>query len=195
MDPGRLQLRKSCVPILSMWKVRCSFQQMVPISELRPHPRNRNRHPPDQIQRLAKIIEHQGWRRPVRVSKLSGWVTAGHGAIEAAKLGGQKKVPVDFQEYENEDQEYADCVADNSISSWADLDLSGINADLADLGPDLDLELLGLQKFTLDAMAPPARKKVEFLAKEKDGTEDSQAEGACECPRCGARFIPGSPDQ
>src|ERR1035437_2514888 len=47
-------------------------------------------------------------------------------------------------------QEYADVQADNAIASWAELDLSGINADIADLGPDFDIDVLGLKDFTLD---------------------------------------------
>ena len=67
-------------------KVRCAHDRLVPVSERKPHPKNRNEHSKDQIKRLADIINYQGWRYPVKVSKLSGHVTSGHGRIAAAKL-------------------------------------------------------------------------------------------------------------
>lgn len=131
-------------------KIRCAYDKLVPISELKPHPKNRNDHPQDQIVRLAKVLAYQGWRYPVKVSLLSGFVTSGHGRIEAAKKNGWLEVPVNFQEYESTDQEYADLIADNSVAAWSELDLSGINADLADLGPDFDIDLLGLKDFEIE---------------------------------------------
>lgn len=130
--------------------VHCPHDALVSIKDLKAHPKNRNKHPDAQIERLAKILEYQGWRYPVKVSKRSGLVTSGHGRIEAAKANGWKQVPVSFQDYADEEQEYADVQSDNAIASWAELDLSGINADLADLGPDFDLDLLGIKDFTLD---------------------------------------------
>ena len=100
-------------------KVHCTHNQMVALSELKGHPKNRNKHPKEQIERLAKILKYQGWRYPVKVSKLSGFVTSGHGRIDAAKLNGWTSAPVNFQEYESEEQEYADVQADNAIASWA----------------------------------------------------------------------------
>jgi DNA modification methylase len=123
---------------------------MVPISELAPHPKNRNSHPKEQIDRLAAILKYQGWRYPVKVSNLSGFITSGHGRLEAARLNGWKEVPVSFQDYADEDQEYADLTADNAVASWSELDLSGINTDLADLGPDFDLDMLGIRDFVLE---------------------------------------------
>lgn len=134
---------------LSM-KVNCLFDQMIPIGDVKPHPRNRNRHPEDQIERLAKILKYQGWRYPVKISKLSGYVTSGHGRIEAAKLNGWTEVPVNFQEYENEDQEYADIIADNSIAEWSELSLADINLDIGDLDPGFDIEMLGFKDFHVE---------------------------------------------
>lgn len=124
--------------------------QLVPISTLVPHPKNPNKHPPEQVARLAEIIEFQGWRYPVKVSNRSGFVTSGHGRIEAAKLKGWTDVPVSYQDYESEAQEYADVVSDNAIAEWSDLDLSSINTDIGDLGPDFDIDLLGIKDFVLE---------------------------------------------
>ena len=130
--------------------VHCLYDKLVSTSELAPHPKNRNKHPDEQIERLAKVLKYQGWRYPVKVSKLSGFITSGHGRLLAARLNGWKEVPVNFQDYESEEQEYADVQADNAIASWAELDLAGINSDIGDLGPDFDIDLLGIEDFTLE---------------------------------------------
>lgn len=83
----------------------------------------------------------------MKVSTLSGFVTSGHGRIEAAKLLGWEKVPVVFQEYEDEKQEYADVQADNAIASWSELDLDAINEDIEELGKKFDLDFLGIEGF------------------------------------------------
>jgi hypothetical protein len=139
---------------------------------LKPNPLNRNSHPKDQVERLAKILEYQGWRYPIKVSKRSGLITSGHGRLEAAKLLKWKEVPVSFQDYDSEEQEYADTISDNSIASWSELDLSGINSDLTDLGPDFDIDLLGIKDFGVD----PAEKTEEI---EKEILFDFKIEVSC----------------
>jgi DNA modification methylase len=131
-------------------KIHCSYDRLVPIHELKPHPKNRNTHPDDQIERLAKILDYQGWRYPIKVSNQSGFITSGHGRLLAAKVLGLSEVPVNFQDYEDETQETADLTSDNAIALWAELDFSGINADIPDLGPDFDIDLLGLKDFVLE---------------------------------------------
>jgi DNA modification methylase len=131
-------------------KIRCKYDELVSPDVLKAHPKNRNKHPKEQIARLAKILDYQGWRYPVKVSLLSGYVTSGHGRIEAARHNEWEKVPVNYQEYESEEQEYADVQADNAIASWAELDLAGINTDIVDLGPDFDIDLLGIKDFVIE---------------------------------------------
>lgn len=130
--------------------VHCPHDELVKISKLKKHPKNRNSHPDAQVERLAKILEYQGFRYPVKVSKRSGFVVSGHGRILAAKKLGWKEVPVSFQDYDSDEQEYSDAVSDNSIAAWSELDLSGINNDLQDLGPDYDIDLLGIRGFILE---------------------------------------------
>lgn len=131
-------------------KIHCLYDQLVDPKTLKYHPKNRNKHPKDQIERLAKILEYQGWRYPIKVSKLSGCVTSGHGRIAAAFLKKWTQVPVVFQEYENADQEYADVQSDNAIASWAELDLAAINLDIPDIGPEFDIDWLGIKNFKID---------------------------------------------
>lgn len=155
-------------------KIRCSHDALVLVDDLKPHPRNRNKHPQDQIERLAKVLEYQGWRYPVKISTRSSFVTAGHGRIEAAKLLGWTEVPVNFQDYDDEEMEYLDVIADNSIASWAELDLASINVDIGELGP-FNLDLLGLKNFTVDV-----------ADKLPDGPVVTCAE--TECPKCGRPY-------
>ena len=55
-----------------------------------------------------------------------------------------------YQDFESDEVEYAFIQSDNAIASWSELDLAGINVDLADLGPDFDIDLLGIKDFKLD---------------------------------------------
>lgn len=126
--------------------------QVVDIDSLILNPKNNNKHPKEQIERLAKLIQYQGFRNPVVVSKRTGFVLAGHGRIEAAKIAGLKEVPAMFQDFENEAQEYAYLTSDNAIAAWAELDLSAVNVEMLDLGPDFDVDLLGIKDFVIEPM-------------------------------------------
>lgn len=128
-------------------KVNCAHTEMVDVDLLTPNPKNPNKHPDNQIKLLAKIMNHQGWRSPVVVSNRSGFITKGHGRLMAAKLNGWTQVPVDRQDYANEADEYADMVADNKIAELAETDMKMVHQDILDLGPDFDLDLLGIPDF------------------------------------------------
>src|SRR3989475_12665634 len=92
--------------------IHCAFDQLVGVADLKPHPKNPNPHRAAQIAAIAAVIEGNGWRAPITVSNLSGFVTRGHGRLEAALLLGFDQVPVDFQDYESEQAEVADMLAD-----------------------------------------------------------------------------------
>ena len=130
--------------------LRSKDVRIVSVDEIRPNERNRNSHPPEQIDRLCKIIEYQGFRTPLIVSNQSGKLVSGHGRLLAAKKLGLKELPVLFQDFESSDQEMAAGISDNAVSAWAELDLSGINLDLGDLGPDFDIDLLGIEDFVIE---------------------------------------------
>ena len=95
--------------------IHCAHDRLADIASLIPNPRNPNKHGDKQIALLAKIIRHQGWRAPVVVSKRSGFIVAGHGRLEAAKLLQVQTVPVNDQEFETEADEWAHLVADNIV--------------------------------------------------------------------------------
>ena len=107
-----------------MPKVNCAYDKIVPIDELVENPRNPNTHPKKQIDLLAKIIRRQGWRHPITVSNKSGFIVHGHGRLAAAKALGVESVPVDYQDYDTEAQEWEDLLADNKIAELAEIDQS-----------------------------------------------------------------------
>ena len=128
--------------------------ELVPIDSLIPHPKNMHEHPDDQIERLCKLIEYQGFRTPLTVQKGTNLIVCGHGRQIAAKKLGMTEVPVCYQEFKDEAQLYAHIVADNAIGkdTWAQLDIGKINQDFLDLGPELDIEMLGLKDFEIEPL-------------------------------------------
>ena len=159
-------------------KTRCKYTKKVPIEELVPNPRNPNTHPDDQVKLLAKIIDFQGWRSPVVVSKQSGFVVRGHGRLLASRILGLETIPVDFQDYDNEAQEHADLVADNRIAELAEMDRGTLKDLIEELDTgDLDLEMTGFDE-----------KALATLMSQMHVEEDGMAETENECPSCGFKW-------
>lgn len=131
-------------------KIHCKFDKMVKVKELKDHPKNRNKHGSDQIERLAEIYKFQGIRHPIIVSKKSGHIVAGHGRKLAAVRAGLLEMPVVYQDFESDAQEYAFIQSDNAIALWADLDIQGIKTDALELGDDFDFKMIGLKDFELE---------------------------------------------
>lgn len=147
--------------------IRCKYDDLKSVDELKPHPKNPNKHPEDQIIRLTKLLSHFGFRHPIVVSKESGNVVVGHGRLEAAKLMGLSKVPVNYQNFQTPDIEYAFLVADNAIGAWSKLEYKEINAELENIGP-LDIEVLGLENFEVEPLDNPlVQEKIEEAKKPK----------------------------
>jgi len=135
--------------------------QWVDPNQLHPSPKNPNKHPQEQIEKLAKILKYQGFRSPIVVSKQTGHIVVGHGRLMAAKLIAMEKVPVSYQDFESWDQEYAHMCADNAISEWATMDLSMVNAEIPNLGP-IDPDVFGIEDFKIEpAELPQPKEKQE----------------------------------
>ena len=123
---------------------KCAYKELVDVDKLIPNPKNNNKHPIDQIKRLAKIIDFQGQRSPVVVSNRSGFIVKGHGRLEAIKLLGWEKCAVDYQDYDSEAQEYADMTADNEIAKWAEFQTDMFLEEIK--GLDIDPDYFGLKE-------------------------------------------------
>ena len=66
--------------------------KIVPVDELKPHPKNARTHPKKQIRQIADSIESFGFTSPILVDE-NNTVLAGHGRLAAAKLIGLSEVP------------------------------------------------------------------------------------------------------
>lgn len=131
--------------------VFCAHDQIIDIGRAVPNPKNPNHHPDSQVELLAKIIKAQGWRQPITISNRSGFIVKGHGRLQAAIMLKADKVPVDFQNYATEAEEYADLMADNRLAELADMNTTML-ADLLqefDTG-EMPLELTGYTEEDLE---------------------------------------------
>lgn len=136
-----------------MAAIECAHDAQVDTVSLVPNPRNPNKHPARQIELLAKIIKHTGWRNPIVVSNRSGFIVKGHARLEAAKLLGETQVPVDYQDYPNEAMEWADMVADNRIAELAEPSLPELKDILQELDTgDFDMDLTGFDSKALEEL-------------------------------------------
>jgi len=162
-------------------KIQCK-DEMVDISELKPHPKNPQKHSEEQVERLAKLFSYQGIRHPIVVSTLTNRIVAGHGRLEAAQLLGMEKFPVSWQEFNDEDHEYSFMVSDNAIQqTFAEMDLGKINVDIQEMdGINFDIDLLGIKDFVIEPMD-----KFE-IPKEKELDENVETKN--ECPSCSYRW-------
>lgn len=134
-------------------KLRITFEaydKLMPLTDMADSRYQRNKHPPEQIKRLAKIMKMHGVRHPIHVVRDTNEICFGHGRREAAKLNGYTDYPIVYQEFESDEEMYATVQSDNAIAMWAELDLGQINMDLEQLGPDFDLDLLGIEDFVLE---------------------------------------------
>ena len=153
--------------------VHCSHTALVNPTKLLPNPENPNRHSAHQIQILAAVIQEQGWRAPITVSKRSGLIVRGHGRLEAAMLMGCDVVPVDEQDYQSEAEELADLLADNRLSELAELDeddLRRVIERLRRADPEFDVELTGFME-----------NEIAKLFDEEESAEDLETIPRMEC--------------
>lgn len=160
-------------------KIKIDSIKLVPTKDLKQNPKNRNHHPQDQIEELARHYSVHGMRTPIIVSNQTKHIVSGNGRYLAALRAGLDQVPVSYQDFDSPEMEYAFGVADNGLSLWSELDMAGINNDLSDLGPDFNIDDLGIKDFTLDV----SEKDINNTSKELDISEFSNFDH--QCPKCG----------
>jgi hypothetical protein len=132
--------------------VFCSHDEIVPTKNLKPNPLNPNNHPQEQIELLKQIIEKTGWRQPITVSNRSGLITKGHGRLQAAKFAGWSNVPVDYQDYSNQDEEYADLIADNRLAELSNIDNEMLSEMIGTIENEDILSLTGYDEEDIEAL-------------------------------------------
>jgi hypothetical protein len=158
--------------------------EMVPLADLKRHPRNFREHDTGAI---AASISRWGTWRPLVVQKSTGYVLVGNGEMEALGWLGKSEAPVRWIEVDDENA-LAILLADNWLPS------RGRNM------PDELLEVM--QELALD------REMFEFTGADADDVEALEREVAdldkplkldsrkmvrktkVKCPECGHEFVP-----
>ena len=128
--------------------------ERLPISALKPNPRNARLHSKKQLHQIAASIREFGFNNPVLIDK-DGMILAGHGRVEAAKLVGLVTVPVLRLEHLTDEQKRAFALADNRIALNAGWDPEMLALDfreLAALDLKFDLEITGFETAEIDLL-------------------------------------------
>jgi DNA modification methylase/DNA-binding ferritin-like protein (Dps family) len=125
--------------------------ELLEIGALQPHPRNYNRHPAEQVRKLAKSLRKMGQVRSIVVWR--GTILAGHGVVEAAKSLKWKTIRADVlpDEYP-EELALAYVAADNELARQGDPDLAQLLGILEE-SRAADEELLEAMGFDADEFA------------------------------------------
>jgi DNA modification methylase len=139
-----------------MIDIKCKAEnfKLIPIEQIVPNPKNNNRHSIEQINAIAKLIKAHGFREPLTISNRSGFLNCGHARLEAAKTLGMSELPVIYQDFASEAEEYQHMTADNEIARWAELDFQGVYDALKEI-PEIDTSLLGIEDFKLPEVVEP----------------------------------------
>lgn len=149
--------------------VYCAYDEIVDVATMIPNPKNPNTHPDEQLQLLGRIIRQTGWRQPITVSKLSGFMVKGHGRLGSALLEGLKEAPVEYQNYTSEAEEYADLVADNRIAELAELNNQMLADIFAEIDPsEIPMELTGYTEDEAEALKAALSEALEPDTEDED---------------------------
>jgi hypothetical protein len=124
----------------------------LPISVLKPNPKNPRKHNDRQIRQLAKSIRAVGFNVPILVDQ-DDKVIAGHGRILAAGLLGMQEVPTIRLDHLTEAQATVFMIADNrltEIAVWDDLVLAEQLKTLSEADLNFSLEATGFTMGEID---------------------------------------------
>lgn len=126
--------------------------EMIPVSQLTPHPRNARTHPRKQVRRIADSITRYGFNNPVLVDD-SDRIIAGHGRVQAAKLLGLVQVPTLRLSHMSEAEIRAYVIADNRLAEKAGWDREVLTAELECLiDLDFNTEVIGFDPGEIEIM-------------------------------------------
>jgi ParB-like chromosome segregation protein Spo0J len=132
-------------------KIKKEYKEKVSIDSLIEWDKNPRMN--DQaVDRLAKIIEHDGFTNPILARMEDNRIIAGHTRIKAARQINLKTVPVLFLDV-TEEQANAIAISDNKTSEWASWDdglLGDLLAELDESG--YNLEYTGFSEQEIDQL-------------------------------------------
>lgn len=126
------------------------------ISELKPRPGNPRTHSKKQIAKLAKSLQAFGFINPALVDD-DGYLVAGHGRLEAARLLGLSEVPTILLSGMSTAELRAYLIADNQLATLSGWDDDLLTTELAYLTEleDFDTTLTGFEIPEIDAYLYP----------------------------------------
>jgi DNA modification methylase len=132
----------------------------IPINEIEQYEFNNRKHPPEQIERIAKSIKEFGFNQPILISQ-DKIIIAGHGRHLAALSLGLKTVPCVYPSKELSEQEIkALRILDNKLQNDSTWDYENVSLEIDWLEDnDFDVEAWGLDDLRLDV--PEDEKEVE----------------------------------
>lgn len=174
----------------------CVYDELIPAGKLVVNSQNPNHHTSDQLEMLAGLIAHHGWRSPVIVSKLTGKIVAGHGRHKAAELLESDDIPVVYQEFESESDENAYLVADNYISELSNFDPEKLKGVIDGMGEDFDLSLAGYTERDFQSTISTLLDQGTAF-EQRRGLDQGETDDEIDlcCPSCGFEWtaLKGSP--
>ena len=141
--------------------------EYIPITSLKPNPKNPRLHTDKQVRQLANSISSFGFNVPVLVdSQLQ--VLAGHGRVLACKKLGLSEVPTICLEHLTEHQRHAFALADNRLtenSEWDNRLLGEQLKILAEAELTFSLEATGFEMGEIDlfieSLSPATEEEVD----------------------------------
>lgn len=173
--------RQNAVQAANSIEANCAYSEMMPIADLKHHPQNPNQHSEGQLRFIQKVLAHQGWRSPLIVSNLTGFVVCGNGRLMAARAMGLDEVPVDRQDFASEADEIAHLLADNKIASLAELNNDLLKDVLIELDTGaIDMDLTGFDSSELEKLM------TQIHLDETD--EGASVVEKIKCPKCEHEF-------
>ena len=147
--------------------IAASKLERLPLTALRPWPRNARTHCKKQVRQIADSIRRFGFTNPVLIDNDNA-ILAGHGRVAAAKLLGMDEVPCLRLERMSAAEKRAYVLADNKLALNAGWDEEILAEELKDLlALDLDFDI-GLTGFSI----PEVDSLIEGLSPEEPGAPE-----------------------
>ena len=134
----------------------------VALDDLKPHPRNYQQHPEDELAHIMESIKTHGFYRNVVIAR-DGTILAGHGVTQAARKLGYTHVPVIRTPYTPDDPRALKLLAgDNEIRHLAEVDDRALTELLRELSATDDLLGTGYDEMMLANLAMVTRPAAEI---------------------------------
>lgn len=153
-----------------------------PIERLKAYAKNPNKHPEEQITKIASSIREFGFLNPIIVCAEREEIVAGEGRYRAAQRLGLEHVPVLPETHLTDEQRRLFVIADNRIARDSMLDEHLLAVEIADLrNAGANINIAGftedeIKKLVGDGSAPSANVPGMAGLGDLDGTTDKKKE-------------------